>query len=182
MNKLFDDKQLYPLLFQNDFSKIIEFLDMYGLDSVDRDGRSFLTNSIAEHKNIFAKKLIELGADINQLDNEGSPPLFTAIRVKNIEMLKELFHNLNLHKNLENKNGKNAINIALQAHPNDNELMIFLVEQGLNPFTKDKNGKSAYSLMKKYESGEITKGGNKLNIEPVIQKINELHNTGNDTD
>lgn len=175
MNKLFDDKQLYPLLFQNDFSKIKIFLDKYGLNSVDRDGRSFLTNSIAEHKNSFAKKLIELGADINQLDNDGSPPLFTAIRVKNIEIIKELFSNPFLDKKIQNKYGKNAINIALQAHPRDNELMIFLIDAGIDPFAKDKNGQSSYLLMKKYESGKITKGGNKLNIEPVVQKINDMY-------
>ena len=176
MNELFDDKQLYPLLFQNDFSKIKIFLDKYGLNSVDRDGRNFLTNSIAEHKNSFAKKLIELGADINQLDNDGSPPLFTAIRVKNTEMIKELLRDPVLDKNIQNRYGKNAISIALQAHPKDNELMIFLIDAGIDPFAEDKNGKSSYSLMKKYESGEITKGGNKLNIKPVIQRIDEIYN------
>ncbi len=175
MSKLFDDKQLYPLLFQNDFSKIKKFLDKYGLDSVDRDGRSFLTNCIAEHKNSFAKKIIELGADVNQLDNDGAPPLFTAIREKNVEMLKELLSNLNLDKNIQDNYGKNALGIALQAHPKDNNLMIFLVEEGIDPFVRDKKGKSPYLLMKKYESGEITKGGSKLNIEPVIKKIEDTY-------
>lgn len=39
MTNYFDDKQLYPLLFQNDFSKILSFLEKYGLNSVDRNGR-----------------------------------------------------------------------------------------------------------------------------------------------
>jgi ankyrin repeat protein len=124
---------------------------------------------------MFANNLIKIGADINQLDNEGSPPLFTAIRVKNIEMLKELLNNSALDKNIQNNYGKNAIAIALQAHPKDNELMITLINQGINPFAEDINGNSPYSIMKKYESGEITKGGNKLNIEPVIQEIDKLH-------
>lgn len=177
MNKLFDDKQLYPLLFQNDFSKIEIFLDRFGLDSVDRDGRSFFTNSIAEHKNNFAKKLIDMGANINQLDNDGSPPLFTAIRTKNLEILQELFSNPALDKNTQNNYGKNAISIALQAHPKDNELMIFLIDAGIDPFIKDKNGNSPYSLIKKYALGEITIGGEKLNIEPVINRINDIYNT-----
>lgn len=173
MNKLFDDKQLYPLLFQNDFSKIKIFLDKYGLDSVDRDGRSFLTNSIAEQKNIFANNLIKLGANINQLDNEGSPPLFAAIRANNLEMLKELINNPALEKNIQNNYGKNALGIALQAYPKDNKLMITLIKQGISPFVEDINGNSPYSIMKKYESGEITKGGSKLNIESVIQEIDK---------
>ncbi|MDR2810439.1 MAG: hypothetical protein LBB84_07785 [Tannerellaceae bacterium] len=84
-------------------------------------------------------------------------------------MLKELLNNSALDKNIQNNYGKNAIAIALQAHPKDNELMIALINQGINPFAEDIKGNSPYSIMKKYESGEITKGGNKLNIEPVIQ-------------
>ena len=175
MNKFFDDKQLYPLLFQNDFSKVKVFLDKYGLDSVDRDGRSFLTNSIVEHKNVFANNLIKLGANINQLDNEGSPPLFAAIRANNCEMINELLNIKLLDKNIQNSYGKNAVAVALQAHPKDNQLMITLVKHGINPFAEDVNGNSPYATMKKYESGEITKGGNKLNIEPVIQEIERMY-------
>ena len=71
MTNYFDDKQLYPLLFQNDFSKILSFLEKYGLNSVDRNGRSFLMNCIAEGKNDFAYKLIELGANLNHQDASG---------------------------------------------------------------------------------------------------------------
>lgn len=86
MNR-FDDTQLYPLILQEDFGNIEKFLKKYGIDSVDRDGRSFLTNTIEEGKNEFAKKLIDLGADINQQDNNGSTPLFAAIRAHNTEMI-----------------------------------------------------------------------------------------------
>nr|MDA1491023.1 hypothetical protein [Bacteroides fragilis] len=40
MNR-FDDTQLYPLILQEDFGNIEKFLKKYGIDSVDRDGRSF---------------------------------------------------------------------------------------------------------------------------------------------
>ena len=84
MTNYFDDKQLYPLLFQNDFSKILSFLEKYGLNSVDRDGRSFLMNCIAEGKNDFAYKLIKLGANLNHQDASGASPLFAAIWAYNI--------------------------------------------------------------------------------------------------
>lgn len=173
--KKFDDKQLYSLLLQDDFSKVKDFLDKYGLNSVDRDGRSFLTNSISEQKNSFAKKLIDLGSDINQQDYSGETPLFAAIRANNLEILEILLDNPNLNKSLKNDEGKNALMIALQTYPKDNELMIYLIEKGINPFTEDINNNSAYSLMKRYASGEITKGGKKVNIEPVIQAINQKY-------
>lgn len=90
MTNYFDDKQLYPLLFQNDFSKILSFLEKYGLNSVDRNGRSFLMNCIAEGKNDFAYKLIELGANLNHQDASGASPLFAAIWAYNIEMIVSL--------------------------------------------------------------------------------------------
>lgn len=173
--KKFDDKQLAFLLLQDDFSKVKDFLDKYGLNSVDRDGRSFLSTAITRKKNVFAKKLIDLGADINQQDYSGEPPLFAAIRAKNLEILKILFDNPNLNKSLQNDDEKNAMMIALQAHPTDNEFMVYLIENEINPFVEDINKNSAYSLMKRYASGEITRGGEKVNIEPVIQFINQKY-------
>jgi|SRR5690554_2836289 len=169
--KKFDDKQLYPLLLQDDFSKVKDFLDKYGLDSVDRDGRSFLTNTIAEHKNIFAKELIALGADINQQDNKGSTPLQMAVRVKNVEMMNELLENKYIEKNIQDTYGKNALGVALDEYPEDNNLMIVLINSGIDPFAKYKNGGTPYSEIEEFQSGEITIGGKKLNIEPVIQAI-----------
>ena len=70
MTDYFDDKQLYPLLFQNDFSKILSFLEKYGLDSVDRNGRSFLMNCIADNPNV----------DKNITDNQGRNSLRIALQ------------------------------------------------------------------------------------------------------
>ncbi|WP_395092925.1 ankyrin repeat domain-containing protein [Vaginella massiliensis] len=176
MKQKFDDKKLYSLLLQDDFSLVKDFLDKYGVDSVDRDGRNFLTTAIVEHKNSFAKKLIDLGSDINQQDNSGYCPLLFAVSTKNMEMLTELLHNPKIDKTVRNKYGKNALGIALQAHPEDNDLLFLLVESGIDPFMKYINETdSPYSEMKEFESGEMTIGNNKLNIEPVVQKIEKKY-------
>lgn len=173
--KKFDDKQLATLLLQDDFSKVKDFLNKYGLNSVDRDGRSFLTTSIAKNKNIFAKKLIELGADINQQDNKGITPLQMAVRVKNMEMINELLKNKNIEKNIQNIYGQNALGVALTEYPEDNDLMISLINSGIDPFAKYKNGDTPYSEMQEFQRGEITIGGRKLDMEPVIQAIDKMY-------
>ena len=171
MTNYFDDKQLYPLLFQNDFSKILSFLEKYGLNSVDRNGRSFLMNCIAEGKNDFAYKLIELGANLNHQDASGAAPLFAAIWAYNIEMIVSLLDNPSVDKNITDNQGRNALRIALQYHPEDCELMIRNIRAGVNPFSCDNNGVSLYDLLQKYASGSITKGGSKLNVKPIIIEI-----------
>lgn len=173
MNR-FDDTQLYPLIIQGDFRKIENFLKKYGIDSVDRDGRSFLTNTIEEGKNEFAKKIIDLGADINQQDNNGSTPLFAAIRAHNTEMINCLLNNPQINFNVTDKAGKNALRIALQFHPRDKELLLYLLRKGVDPFSADNKGITPYSLMLRYQSGEITKGGEKLDFSLVLNEI-ELH-------
>ena len=171
MTNYFDDKQLYPLLFQNDFSKIQSFLEKYGLDSVDRNGRSFFMNCIAEGKNDFAYKLMELGANLNHQDASGASPLFAAIWAYNIEMIVCLLDNPCIDKNITDNQGRNALRIALQYHPEDCELMIKIIRAGVSPFSCDNNGVSFYDLLQKYASGSITKGGRKLNVKPIIIEI-----------
>lgn len=171
MTKYFDDKQLYPLLLQNDFSMVLSFLEKYGYDSVDRNGRNFLMNCIAEGKNDFAYKLIELGANLNHQDASGASPFFSAIWSKNLDMIDFLLDSPSVDKNIKDNQGKNALRIALQYHPEDCELMIRLLRAGVDPLACDNNGLSFYALLQKYDSGNITKGGRKLNVKPVIVEI-----------
>lgn len=173
--KKFDDKQLASLLLQDDFSNVQDFLNKYGLNSVDRDGRSFLTTVIARNKNRFAKKLIELGADINQQDNKGITPLQMAVRVKNIEMINELLGCENIEKNAQDIYGRNALGVALTEYPEDNDFMISLINSGIDPFLKYKNGGTPYSEMQEFQRGKITIGGRKLDMEPVIQVIDKMY-------
>ncbi len=171
MNKKFDDKQLYPLLLQNDFSKVVDFLERYGLNSVDRGGRNFLINCIAEGKNEFAIRLISMGIDVNQKDKKGLTPFMMAVLAKNREMIDILIKNDNVDVQAVDHYGKNALRWALQNHVFDNNFLISLVNLGIDPFKKDNTGCSSFDIMEKFASGVLTIGGKKLNIEPVIDII-----------
>lgn len=104
-------------------------------------------NCIAEGKNDFAYKLIKLGANLNHQDASGASPLFAAIWAYNIEMIVSLLDNPSVDKNITDNQGRNALRIALQYHPEDCELMIRFIRAGVNPFSCDNNGVSFYGLL-----------------------------------
>ena len=64
--------------------------DKTGIDSVDQDGRTLLTNSIIDRKLEFAKLLIDVGANINQSDNEDWTALHFAAQNLDDEAIKLL--------------------------------------------------------------------------------------------
>lgn len=101
----------------------------------------------------------------------GHPLYFSAIWVQNIEMIVFLLDNPSVDKNITDNQGRNALQIALQNHPDDYELMIRFIRAGVSPFSCDNNGVSFYDLLQKYVSGSITKGGRKLNVKPIIIEI-----------
>lgn len=79
MNK-FDDTKLYALLNESNYEKINAFLQKYGLDSVDRDGRTFLMSAIVEGKEKIVNYLVNIGCNVNTKDKAGLTALhFAAI-------------------------------------------------------------------------------------------------------
>ena len=67
----FDDKQLYKLLHESNLDEIEEFFKKYGLNSVDRDGRTFLMSAVISRKEDIVDFLLKLGVDVNAQDNDG---------------------------------------------------------------------------------------------------------------
>jgi len=96
-NSYFDDKKLYDLIFQDDFNKVVDFLNKYGLNSRDRDDATFLMSCVVEDKIDFVKKLIELGVDINLQSSNG----FTALHFAAQENKKEIFDLLLSQNNIK---------------------------------------------------------------------------------
>ena len=79
--KSFDDRSLYRLLSKNILDEVKEFIDRYGVDSVDRDGRTLLMTAVTERKNEIVRFIVELGGDVNAKDYQGFSALhFAAFR------------------------------------------------------------------------------------------------------
>lgn len=91
-----------------DFDKLLDFLKSHGgLDGrseygktalmlfvcqLHKDVNEFEGNEYDDYENKYAKKLIELGADINLKDSKSYTPLQLAILYKNIEMVEYLLN------------------------------------------------------------------------------------------
>lgn len=88
---------MFELFDEDDFTKVISFVDKYGCDFVDRDGRNLLMNFIVEGKSTFAIELIKQykmnGLNLDLQDDSGwtalhfaaqenSPEIRTSCRVK----------------------------------------------------------------------------------------------------
>ena len=86
---------MFELFDEDDFTKVISFVDKYGCDFVDRDGRNLLMNFIVEGKN--SPEIIELlagsKANLNIQEENGRTPLFIAIFDRNDKSAITLLEN-----------------------------------------------------------------------------------------
>lgn len=128
------------------FLKIKEFLGKYGLDSVDRDGRTFLMSAVVEGDEIIIKNLIELGCDINKKDNHGLTALHLATINNKINSVKILLN----HKadvNSVDDIGNSALWRASMELASDSEIIKLLLENGADINLANKHGVSPKDLL-----------------------------------
>ncbi|RTQ91445.1 ankyrin repeat domain-containing protein [Lysinibacillus telephonicus] len=92
MNK-FDDTQLYKLINESNLENINDFLQKYGLDSVDRDGRTFLMSAIVEGKDDIVIYLVNKGCNVNAKDKFGLTALHFAAIYDRCNIAKVLISN-----------------------------------------------------------------------------------------
>jgi len=100
----FPNIELFSVVSTKQFSKVRQFLEAHGgLDGVDEYGRTALMglalrrcmhfpggDSSKDFETVFAKKLVELGCDINKKDRRGFTALRFAVEDKNIELVRFL--------------------------------------------------------------------------------------------
>ena len=96
----------------------------------------------------------------------GRTALHSCISTKNCEMLDFLLELPNIDIHIQ----PNLLEIA---DVTNNLLIIKLIKSGLNPFEKDDSGYSFYDVLKEYNDGIITKGGEKVNVKPILDFINQ---------
>ncbi|TDX09069.1 ankyrin repeat domain-containing protein [Flavobacterium sp. S87F.05.LMB.W.Kidney.N] len=142
----FDDTQLYKLLFEKDFSKINEFLEKFGLDSVDREGRTFLMSAVIDGNEEMVKDLLILGCGINNQDSKGLTALHLAAINDKVDALKVLL-SFNADVNIVDDSGNSALWRAAMELESDSEIIKVLLEKGSDINLENKHGVSPKDLL-----------------------------------
>ena len=131
-----------------------------GIDVNSRDdlGTPLLNIAVRNDNESFVKKLISLGADINQIsEDRGYTAVMDAVWRGNYDITKLLVES-GAELNTINKEGQN--NLVLAVGADRNKICELLVKNGADPDVKDQMGMSAYgyaSLFRKTEILEILK-------------------------
>ncbi len=141
----FDDKKLYELICDDDFLKIEEFLKLYGIDSVDRDGQNFLMTCIVENKKDFVIKLIELGIDINAQRHDGFSALHFAVQEEYLDLVNILLDK-KVNVNLQDDWGNTPLWRGLMNSVNE-KIIIELLNHGADLYIKNNNGVAPIDLV-----------------------------------
>ena len=169
--------ELYKIFMQgNDFTHLKSFLDTHGgINAADEYGRTALHNCIIDYNsptkkitfaNEYAKKLIDLGTDINKKDKNNYTAVHICINVKNYEILDILLSQQNIDINIE----PNLLMFTLDKDITNFPLMIKFIEMGFNPFEK-LDSYSFYDILKEYDEGILQNGSGKVDVKPIMDYI-----------
>ena len=145
MNK-FDDTQLYALLNESNYEKINAFLQKYGLDSVDRDERTFLMSAVVEGKEDIVNYLVNIGCNVNTKDKSGLTALhFAAIydRSKIVKVLITHGAEIDVVDNV----GNTPLWRAIMENSNETSTIRYLLEHGADPNKTNNRGIAPKDLL-----------------------------------
>lgn len=156
----------FALYIEKNKSEIFDLFLEAGIDvnSTDDIGTPMLNIAVRNDNEEFAKRLIELGADINAVSiDRGYTAVMDAVWRGNLELTKLLISK-GADLNTINKEGQN--NLVLAVGADKDKIVKLLVENGANPDIKDQMGMSAYgyaTLFRKEKIIEILKPYHKEN-------------------
>lgn len=138
MNK-FDDSQLYKLLNESNYENIKAFLLKYGLNSVDRDGRTFLMSAIVEGKEDIVNFLVNIGCNINAKDKAGLTALHFAAIYDRCNIAKVLLtHGAEI--DAVDNNGNTPLWRAVMENSSETSTIEYLLENGADPNKANNRG------------------------------------------
>lgn len=124
---------------------IIKFVQELGFDfhATDHEGRSILFLCDAA----FLSPLLNLGLDINKLDNEGNTPLLYALQSYNDQLASALIKH-GAKTDIVNYQGKNMLLLALNSSSNRNNksLLAQILDLTSDLEARDSEGNTAYLI------------------------------------
>lgn len=162
------------------FEDFLSYLNNHGgIDAVSERGTSAFLECIINYSNVmvdfpfangYAKRLTELGADINKPDINGHVALHYCITSKNYEMFNYLLSNPNINIQVEPPLLGYALAHDIDYTPN----IIKLLDLGLDPFKKGTLF-SPYQVLVGIDNGSIKIGNQTKDVKPILNHIRELY-------
>lgn len=170
---------LFVTIQERNFDKLVHFLNCHGgLDVKNEYERTALMECIVEYmsqqdtsapiENDFAKRLVEMGADINVKDKGGYTALHFAMQENNQDMLDFLLVQPQLDRTIL----PDVIMKALHFHSRDGALLIKLIQAG-DPFQGD--DMTLYEHLYAFQTGEIRRGDGPVDMTKVLQVLHALY-------
>ena len=158
---------MFELFDEDDFTKVISFVDKYGCDFVDRDGRNLLMNFIVEGKSTFAIELIKQykmnGLNLDLQDDSGWTALHFAAQENSPEII-ELLAGSKANLNIQEENGRTPLFIAI--FDRNDKSAITLLENGADITVNNNSGVSPMSFVTK----KVKKWINE-NLEAIAKQL-----------
>jgi ankyrin repeat protein len=141
--KKFDSTEMFKIFHNNNFDELLEFVNKYGIDSVDREGRNVLINCVISNKKEWVtyilKQFTEL--DINTKDNSGWSALHFAASGNNVEIVDLLLKHKTIDLNVTDDYGRTPLMNILHKNnaANAEDIIIKLLDAG-GDINKGDNG------------------------------------------
>lgn len=143
-----------------------EFKDALKKDDINtllnEDEKNMLIVSIENNKYDIAELLILEGSDVNHQDKDGNTSLHYVAKLYTDIKYAELLINNKCKINIENKYGNEPLwdavfNACKVIHDGENDLVIYLIKKGANPFHKNNSDKSPLDFVQKINDETIIK-------------------------
>ena len=144
--KNFDDNLLHELLSNGDLKEIEKFLYKYGINSVDRDGRTLLMTAVTERKNEIVKLIIEAGGDVNAQDYQGLSALHFAAFCDN-DTAAGMLLDAGADVNGKDKQGNTPILRLVMKNGKKSKCYKVFLEKGADVNEENNHGVSAANIM-----------------------------------
>lgn len=144
-----NEKDMILLLIPDEinFQLVDKFIEDYGIDSLDRDGRSLIFSAITQKKDKLVQYLIDRGSFINLQDKEGFSPLHFTVIQDNPNLTRLLIES-GADLNLQDKWGNTPLlRAAMTKLKNQETLIKILIDKGADTSITTPTGISYKELL-----------------------------------
>lgn len=144
--------KLHEAIFAKEYSKVKELVNKENVNVSTSAGLYPIHIAVKVDATDIVQLLIEHGADVDSIDNEGRAALHYAVQYQNKELILLLLKN-EANPNVQNKYGITPLHQA--AYSSTIDIVKMLVMFGADPKIKNSNGNTAYDLAKAKKHGYI---------------------------